>query len=60
MTRPDDTAAGGPGHGTQRPDPRPDDETPPILGSWKALYGVVLGWLAFLILLFLLLTVAFA
>ncbi len=30
----------------------PDDERPPILGSWKALYGVVLGTLVTLIALF--------
>jgi hypothetical protein len=29
-----------------------DNEPPPILGSWRNMYLVVLGWLAFLILLF--------
>jgi len=26
-----------------------DSEPPPILGSWRNLYFVVLGWLAFMI-----------
>ena len=28
------------------------DEPPPILGSWRNLYVVVLGWLAILVIVF--------
>ena len=38
----------------------PDDERPPILGSWGRLYAAVLGWLAVLIALFYLLTAAYS
>lgn len=33
-----------------------DDEAPPVLGSWRAIYCVVLGELAVLVLLFYALT----
>lgn len=36
------------------------DETPPILGSWRAIYLVVLGNLAVLVLLFWAVTRAYA
>ncbi len=34
----------------------PEDEPPPILGSWRNLYAIVLGWLALLIVVFYLFT----
>ncbi|MFT7622399.1 MAG: hypothetical protein ACI9WU_001572 [Myxococcota bacterium] len=37
-----------------------EDDPPPILGSWRALYGVVLGTLAGLTALFYYLTQAFS
>ncbi len=41
--------------------PAPDDEEqPPIGGSWRVLYAVVIGNLAFLILLFYVFTRAFS
>jgi hypothetical protein len=39
--------------------PHPIDEPPPILGSWRRFYVVVLAYLAFLIVLFYLFTRAF-
>jgi hypothetical protein len=42
----------------QLPDDR--DERPPLGGSWRRLYGLVLVWLAFLILIFWLFTRAFS
>jgi hypothetical protein len=40
---------------------RPEaDEPPPFLGSWSRLYAAVLGWLALLIVLFYLITLAFS
>ena len=40
--------------------PRPElDETPPLLGSWRNIYVVVLGNLAVLIVLFWLITRVF-
>jgi hypothetical protein len=39
----------------QDPEP-PPIEPPPILGSWRNIYAVVLGWLTFLIGLFYLFT----
>lgn len=39
------------------PAPRPElDDTPPLLGSWRNIYAVVLGNLAVLVLLFWLIT----
>jgi hypothetical protein len=32
------------------PEPRDHDERPPLLGSWTRVYGVVLAWLAVVIL----------
>lgn len=45
----------------EKPAPaRPElDETPPLLGSWRNIYVVVLGNLALLVLIFWLLTRAF-
>lgn len=34
----------------------PDDERPPVFGSWRNFYGVVIGVLAFEIVVFTLLT----
>jgi len=31
---------------------QPRDEPPPLLGTWRRLYLVVIGWLLFLILIF--------
>jgi hypothetical protein len=31
------------------PDPAPDDEPPPILGSWRRLYALVIGELLLVI-----------
>jgi hypothetical protein len=36
------------------------DEPPPFLGSWGRLYAAVLGWLALLVVLFYLITLAFS
>ncbi len=36
----------------QKPAPAPEEEPPPILGTWPRLYGAVLGILALLIVLF--------
>ncbi len=38
----------------------PDDEPPPLLGTWRRLYSAVLAYLVFLILLFYVFTRAFA
>jgi len=38
----------------------PDDEPPPILGSWRRLYALVLAWLFVIILLLGALTRAFS
>jgi len=43
---------------TQEPDP--NDETPPILGSWKKIYAVVLVLHVVLIILFYLFSNAYA
>lgn len=41
--------------------PRPElDDAPPILGSWRNIYLVVLGTLAVLVVLFWMLTEAYA
>lgn len=40
--------------------PHPDDETPPILGSWKNIYTVVLVLHVVLIILFYLFSNAYA
>ena len=37
----------------------PDDEPPPILGTWRRIYIAVLLWLALMIVLFWLFTRAF-
>jgi len=43
------------------PPPRPElDDAPPILGSWRNIYIVVLGTLAVLVVLFALLTRAYS
>lgn len=39
---------------------RPGEEPPPILGTWPRLYAVVLGFLAFLIVVFELIERAFS
>lgn len=49
MTSPEETPA-------ERPEL---DETPPLLGSWRNLYAVVLGTLATLVLVFWLITRTF-
>lgn len=54
-------ACGIPGAESRTPNPEPQvpspqvpgpDETPPLLGSWRAIYAVVLGELALCIALF--------
>jgi hypothetical protein len=45
--------------GPRAPSPEPPDEPPPPGGRWSTLYGVVLGSLAVLILLFYAFTKAF-
>jgi len=43
------------------PVPRmPSDDPPPLLGSWRRLYLLVIGWLLFLILIFYLFARRFA
>ena len=39
--------------------PDPLDETPPLLGSWRNIYAVVLGTLAVLVIIFWLVTRAY-
>jgi len=48
-----DVSAEVPGAGAPRADL---DETPPVLGSWRAIYAFVLGSQAALVVLFLLVT----
>ena len=42
---------------SEKPSPRPElDETPPLLGSWRNVYLMVLGTFALFVVLFSLLT----
>ena len=41
-------------------DPADDDDAPPLLGSWGALYALVIGTLVAIVVLLFLLTRAFA
>ena len=45
---------------TERPTPPDNEEQPPIGGSWRVLYAVVIGNLVLLIVLFYLFTRAFS
>jgi hypothetical protein len=52
-------AAALPGLEAPAPTVAPEQEEPPPLGSWERMYALVLGFLAFLIVVFTLFTKAF-